>query len=183
MPPTPEACEDAGVLGPVPGLLGTWAAIEALKVLLHADPLPVLLLFDALAAAPVATFPLRRRKRCACAAGPGVADCGAGAPALAACAVPRVAVPRVRLRDLGALRAPRLLDVRPREHFAFSHLEGSVNAPFAELPAEAPALAAAAARLRGGAEGDGAVRGCGVADEQDAIVVVCRRGRRRQRCR
>ena len=49
--------------------MGCWAAVETLKLLVQAEPLPALLLFDGLAAAPVSTFRIRKRKQCVCSTG------------------------------------------------------------------------------------------------------------------
>lgn len=151
--PVPEACADAGVLGPVPGLLGCWAAIEVLKLLVGSAPLPCLLLFDATAVPPVTTFGIRRRKQCCCATGEAPPPIPAGG-----CAVPLLG-PELRVRRF---KAGALLDVRPAAHFAFSHLEGAHSAPLATLPTDPGELRALAASVR--------------EDEDEQLVVVCRRG-------
>lgn len=146
-PPPPGLvpnCAQAGVLGVLPGLVGSIQAAEALKVLLGAGGTLAgrLLLVNAL----TATFRevrLRRDPACAvCGDAPTIrsavesveASCvdGAGGDSR---------VPRIAARDLAPLLAgpspPVLLDVRePWEHGA-GHLPDALNIPLGEIPLRA----------------------------------------------
>ncbi len=77
-PPPPEAitsCEEAGIAGPVAGVVGTWMASEALKLIVRAGtPLEGrLLTFDALAA-EVRGVPFARDPQCPICGVPAPAD-------------------------------------------------------------------------------------------------------------
>jgi adenylyltransferase/sulfurtransferase len=146
--PAPPAhcarCADAGVLGPVPGLIGTLQAVEAIKLLTGAgEPLRGrMLLYDALSARPFYVTQLRPRDAgCAACGEEGarlealraealgaydyaafVAGTAAGAgvaqAAPQAVAAPRPALRRVTVGDYAAVAAAGgthlLVDVRPR---------------------------------------------------------------------
>lgn len=135
-PPAPgllEACDAAGVLGVLPGMVGTLQANEVLKLLLGlGTPLAGrLLLVDALGPAftPVA---VPRDPACpACGSGPRPAPPPAPAPALSAEAF----VARRRAGTLGLL-----LDVRRPEEHAAGHLGGHLL-PLDELPRRLDELA------------------------------------------
>ena len=127
-------CAEAGVLGVLPGVLGTLQATEALKLITGiGEPLiGRLLTYDALAMA-FDEFRVARRSDCAV--------CGT-APSITA---PRDPPPVVGLRrvDAGALHellrtagasAPRLVDVREPQEFTAGHLAGAVNIPLGQLP-------------------------------------------------
>ena len=115
-PECPEAaqctrCEDAGVLGPVPGVIGTLQALEAMKILSGVgQPLAgALLLYDALSARFSRVKLRGRRADCfACgandAAPPGAVDTSAPAEVMGG-AAPRAAdnapTPRSKLAACG----------------------------------------------------------------------------------
>ena len=142
-PPPPglvPSCAEGGVLGVLPGVIGSLQALEALKLVLGiGEPLVGrLLLFDALRLR-MRELALRKDPHCAlCGPNPTIRDlidyevfCGL-APAMAADALeisPRQA--REQLAGGGVT----LLDVRePLEHELVS-LEGSQLIPLGELPA------------------------------------------------
>lgn len=156
--PAPNNCArccDAGVLGPVPGVIGSLQAVEAVKLLSGVGrPLSRrLLLFDALAGR-MQTVNLRaRRQDCAaCGQQPAVGACNLAtydyaaftggqvlddAPPEELRVLPleqRVSATRLRqaleqARADGA-PAPLVLDVRPPVQFDIARLPGSVNVPF-----------------------------------------------------
>ncbi len=122
-PPAPglvPSCAEDGVLGVLPGMLGTMQANETLKLLLGiGEPLiGRLLVLDALR---MSTQELRfaRNPRCP--------SCGAEKRpvALAACPLPSDMVDD----PAGAL----LVDVREAHEYAAGHLEGALHIPLAEI--------------------------------------------------
>jgi len=144
-------CEDDGVLGPVCGIIGTLAALEAVK-LLAGGPLAKsclrerLLLFDALdAIQPCRTLRIRKRPDCpGCSQGQGQkgSELAANTGAAAICSGPPMngrapnglslgpAVLRERLRKG---KPTLVLDVRGRRHFEVAHLEGAVHWPLDQI--------------------------------------------------
>ena len=97
-PPSPRcvtACDEGGILGPVVGIMGTYQALEAIKILLahpspprpsratpdgaetSTSPRPALLLFSAYGDPPFRTVRLRnRRRRCAVCSDEATIDLG-----------------------------------------------------------------------------------------------------------
>lgn len=129
-------CAEAGVLGVLPGLVGTLQALEAIKLLAGiGDPLVGRLLhFDGLTT-KFREFALRRD--------PGCARCSEGRRGLpvveegGACAA--AAPPGdITVRELRALRASGadhvLLDVREAAELAVARLEPCTHIPLGELP-------------------------------------------------
>ena len=133
-------CAEAGVLGVLPGVLGTLQATEALKLITGVgEPLTGrLLTYDALAMR-FSEFRVARSPQCAV--------CG-DAPTITA---PQEAEPmrqhdpsggirRLSATDLSALLQrpdgvrPVLVDVREVAEFDAGHLPGSVNIPLGQLP-------------------------------------------------
>jgi sulfur-carrier protein adenylyltransferase/sulfurtransferase len=132
-------CAQAGVLGVLPGVLGTLQATEAIKLITGVgEPLTGrLLTYDALDMR-FGEFRIARRSDCAvCGDAPTITE-PRDAPAPRAAAV----APGVRRLSAGALRelleapagAPLLVDVREVREFSVGHLQGSVNIPLGELP-------------------------------------------------
>lgn len=154
-PSVPEGlvpnCADAGVLGVLPGVVGTMQATEAIKLIIGAGDALVgrLLVYDALEMT-TREFGFERRDDCAvCGARPSIttpSDEAAGECDLVALGD---RIERLRPRDLQRLLqqvasapsgpavqgAPLLVDVREPREFAVAHLEGSINIPVAELGA------------------------------------------------
>jgi adenylyltransferase/sulfurtransferase len=142
-PPPPEqvpSCAEGGVLGVLPGIIGSLQALETVKLILGVGESLVgrLLVFDGLR---LRFRELRLKKDPTCpVCGPeptvtGLIDyeafCGVGAPE------PKEAEiePRSLLAELSGDPAPVLLDVRePWEH-ELVHIGGARLIPLAELPA------------------------------------------------
>jgi molybdopterin/thiamine biosynthesis adenylyltransferase/rhodanese-related sulfurtransferase len=141
-PQAPEGvvpnCAQAGVLGVLPGVLGTLQATEAIKLITGVgEPLlGRLLTYDALEMR-FHEFSVARRPDCAvCGNAPTITEPRDPAPLPAAAgAVRRITAGALNelLRDARA-PAPRLVDVREVYEFSAGHLEGSVNIPLGELP-------------------------------------------------
>jgi molybdopterin/thiamine biosynthesis adenylyltransferase/rhodanese-related sulfurtransferase len=143
-PQAPEGvvpnCAQAGVLGVLPGVLGTLQATEAIKLITGVgEPLlGRLLTYDALEMR-FHEFRVARRPDCAvCGNAPTITEPRDPAPlpaAAAARAVRRITAGALNelLREARA-PAPRLVDVREVHEFSAGHLEGSVNIPLGELP-------------------------------------------------
>jgi molybdopterin/thiamine biosynthesis adenylyltransferase/rhodanese-related sulfurtransferase len=138
-PQAPEGgianCAQAGVLGVLPGVLGTLQATEAIKLItgVGAPLTGRLLTYDALEMR-FDEFRLARRRDCAV--------CG-DAPTITAPldpAAPRSADPGVRRLTAAALaellrseRVPPLIDVREPYEFTAGHLTGAINIPLGAL--------------------------------------------------
>ncbi len=139
-------CADVGVLGVLPGVLGTLAATEAIKLIVGAGTPLIgrLLTYDALELR-FGEFRFALRPDCAvCGAHPSIL---APADPEDFCTREELArVPRWQPRELAAALAtgsPRLalIDVREPAEFATGHLAGAINVPvgsiegrLAELP-------------------------------------------------
>lgn len=141
-PPPPELvpnCADAGVLGVLPGIIGTLQALEVIKLLtgMGTSMAGRLLLFDALTMR-FREITLRRDPECAvCGAHPTVtslidydAFCGVRAGDAAISDV-------IDGRELAAALAgdtpPVMIDVREPWEYELAHLEGSRLVPLGEL--------------------------------------------------
>ncbi len=144
-PPPPglvPSCADGGVLGVLPGIIGTLQALEVMKLILGIGETLIgrLLVFDALAASsreltfkrdpgcavcgstPTVTAPIDYEQFCGVAASPGRDD-----------------LPLVSVRDYAARRAAGqggvLLDVRESHEQAIAAIAGALSMPLDELPA------------------------------------------------
>jgi adenylyltransferase/sulfurtransferase len=141
-PPPPglvPSCAEGGVLGVLPGIIGTLQALEAIKLLLGIGESLVgrLVLFDALRL-QFRELELRKDPECPlCGEHPTIAGlidyeafCGVGAPATG---------PEITVTELATLqregRAPMLLDVREPVEWDIVHLEGATLIPLMTLPA------------------------------------------------
>ena len=135
-PPPPEmvpSCAEAGVLGVLPGLVGTVQATEAIKLVLGVGDSLIgrLLLVDTLQM-EFREVALRRDPDCAvCGETPSITSlidyeefCGGTAPLAAPLErppVPEIDVEELRAR-LGSGRAPAILDVRETHEWSISNL-------------------------------------------------------------
>ncbi|MGO9803549.1 MAG: TOMM precursor leader peptide-binding protein [Steroidobacteraceae bacterium] len=134
-------CAEAGVLGVLPGVLGTLQATEAIKLITGVGTplLGRLLTYDALELR-FTEFRVQRRRDCAvCGDAPSITEPRDPQPPQ------RVAesdggVRRLTPRSLEVLldpaapMRPPLIDVRERWEFDTGHLPGAVNIPTSELP-------------------------------------------------
>lgn len=134
------SCAEGGVLGVLPGVIGSLQALEAIKLILGAGESLVgrLVLFDALRLR-FRELGLRKDPECPlCGPQPTVtalidyeAFCGLGAPA-------SHGEMEVAVTELAALlqggAPPALLDVREPHEFAIAHLAGSQLIPLRDLP-------------------------------------------------
>jgi molybdopterin/thiamine biosynthesis adenylyltransferase/rhodanese-related sulfurtransferase len=131
-------CAEAGVLGVLPGVLGTIQATEAIKVIVGAgEPLlGRLLTYDALAMR-FEEFRFKRRADCAvCGDNPTIT-----APQDAPQLCTAEALARIRMlaaSELSALlkeraRQAAVVDVREPREFSVAHLPGATNIPVGEL--------------------------------------------------
>ena len=144
-PPPPElvpSCEDAGVLGVVPGVVGSLQALEAIKLLAGiGEPLVGrLLLFDGLKGS-TREMPLSRDPECpVCGQAPTVTElidydafCG-----LAAKDEPVSRPENLSAADLAAWLAdpapPVLVDIREDWEWNMSHIEGARHVPMSQWP-------------------------------------------------
>jgi adenylyltransferase/sulfurtransferase len=152
-PEVPEGlvpnCADAGVLGVLPGVVGTIQATEAIKLIVGAGSTLCgrLLVYDALELA-VNEFAFARRHDCAaCGDRPSIRAPNDGPADACDAATLQARVRRLRPRELRTLvhgegttlgKAPGtsrhvLVDVRDAREFAAGHLAGAINIPVAEL--------------------------------------------------
>jgi adenylyltransferase/sulfurtransferase len=143
-PPGPgevPSCSEAGVLGVLPGLLGTIQATEAIKVVTGiGEPLVGrLLLVDALSMS-FRTLRVARDPRCpAC----GTGEIRELREEAVACA-PVEAIPEMAPADLAARMLgtdpPLLVDVREAHEWQVARIPGARHAPLSRLDAEVPGL-------------------------------------------
>ena len=173
-----ERCADAGVLGPVPGVIGCLQALEALKLLggCQGALSGRLLCYDAFSADRpfyCVRLPPAQPGCAACGTQPGAHPAVAAQPP-AACAAPppppSPPISRISVARLAELRADSgsgmvLVDVRPRHLFEAAALPGSLSLPFPSDPARAPAWLASVAQLSP------------PASSPPLLVLLCRRGR------
>lgn len=140
-PGSVPSCAEAGVLGVLPGIIGSIQAMETLKLILGIGELPLgkLTVYDGLKSS-FRSLRIGRDPHCRlCGASPTI-DSVANAETLASttCAVSRDEVPAItvdRLREiLNASFDGLLIDVRePHEH-AVSQIDGARLIPLRELP-------------------------------------------------
>jgi adenylyltransferase/sulfurtransferase len=136
-------CADAGVLGVLPGVLGTLQATEAIKLLLGiGEPLVGrVLVYDALALR-FDTFRISRRPECAvCGDHPSI-QAPQDPPGFCTLEEQRrvasISAPELaeQLQLAGAAETPRLIDVREPDEFALAHLPGAINLPLSRIERE-----------------------------------------------
>jgi adenylyltransferase/sulfurtransferase len=130
-------CAEAGVLGVLPGVMGTIQATEAIKLLTGiGEPLVNrLLTYDALEMR-FSEFNFARRLDCAvCGAHPSITSPQASEVACAT--APASQVPQISALELNQLLhlsdRPALIDVREPHEFAAGHLPGAHNMPLSSF--------------------------------------------------
>jgi adenylyltransferase/sulfurtransferase len=144
IPPAGSApsCAEAGVLGVLPGIIGSLQAMEAIKLLLGVGepPLGRLVCYDALQTS-FRGIRLRRDPACAlCGDAPSIlSPDNQETRSELACAASGVAIPTVEVREfnrrMAAPLAPFLIDVREPEEHAATHIPGSTLIPLGSLAA------------------------------------------------
>jgi adenylyltransferase/sulfurtransferase len=149
VPPKPglvPSCAEGGVLGVLPGMIGTMQALEAIKLLTGiGTPLLGKLLHVDTLSMRFRTFTLRRDPECpVCGTTPSITEpidyegfCGM--PSFSPNTMnPPLQVPTLTVQDLDQLRkagTPHfLLDVREPDEFQTARIEGSTLIPLASLP-------------------------------------------------
>lgn len=147
-PPPPEqtiSCAEGGVLGVLPGVIGTLQATEVLKLILGVgEPLiGKLLLYDALELS-FHHILLKKNPNCVvCGSHPSVTSlidyqefCGLPASPDRAQLPPEWEVEPEELQRLRQAGAPmRLIDIRRQAELEISHIEGAEHIPFEQLMA------------------------------------------------
>jgi sulfur-carrier protein adenylyltransferase/sulfurtransferase len=133
-------CAEAGVLGVLPGVLGTLQATEAIKLITGSgEPLTGrLLTYDALEMR-FNEFRVARRADCAvCGDAPSISELRDAQPPAPAAAgeVRRLSAAALHelLQKAPGGRAPLLIDVREVHEFSAGHLAGARNIPLGQLP-------------------------------------------------
>jgi len=143
-PPPPglvPSCAEAGVLGVLPGLIGTIQAIETLKLVLgRGEPLAGRLLLVDTLAMQFRTITIRRDPACPACGTHEITElvdyeafCGTGAPAPAADAIAHP-TPRDIATRLAAGEAIQLVDVREPYEWAIARIQGARLIPLRTLP-------------------------------------------------
>ncbi len=145
-PPPPElvpSCEQAGVIGAIPGIIGTIQALEVIKLVTGAGQPLIgrLLLADGLAAR-VREIGVRRDPGCpVCGDAPTIRElvdyeafCG-GNPAEQAAAAREEIEPAALARMIGGAAGVQLVDVREQWEWQICRLDGARLMPLRELPA------------------------------------------------
>lgn len=139
------SCNEAGVLGTLPGVIGSLQAMETLKLLLGIGepPLGKLLCYDALRSS-FRTLTLRRDPACRlCGDAPGVLDVrNPETTASPTCTV--MDIPTITVDELAAkLSTPYdglLIDVREPSEYETAHIAGSRLIPLGSFPDAIPDL-------------------------------------------
>lgn len=152
-------CAEAGVLGVLPGLMGSIQATEAIKLIVGAGELLTgrLLTYDALGMR-FSEFMFARREECAvCGARPTITEPRDLAEVCSAADLE--SVERLSAQELSSLLLqtadrPIIVDVREPAEFAVAHLPSAINIPVRELSARIAEV------------------------PSDAVVFVCRSGAR-----
>jgi adenylyltransferase/sulfurtransferase len=148
-PGAAPSCEEAGVLGVLPGVIGSLQAMEAIKLLLGIGepPLGKLTCYDALGTS-FRGLRLRRDPACRlCGDSPEITSVhNPETTAAATCAMTDPALPSITVDELAARLAagetPFIVDVRQPEEEAEGTIPGALLIPLATLPerlAELPA--------------------------------------------
>ncbi|HEX9958927.1 MAG TPA: ThiF family adenylyltransferase, partial [Fibrella sp.] len=131
-------CADTGVLGVLPGVIGTYQATEVLKLLTGiGEPLTDKLLMTDLLTHTSRTVRIRRRADAAEMARQGIAD--RQKPVQSLSEAPKKISARALADRLEKGETIFLLDVREREEYDLCHLDGAVLIPVGMIAATAAA--------------------------------------------
>lgn len=153
VPPAPglvPTCAEGGVLGVLPGIVGSMQALEAIKLITKiGQPLTGRLLHVDTLAVKMRTFNIRRDDQCpVCGPNPSITEpidytgfCGlpsASNPSSPS-SMSDSSLPTLTVTELKSMRDSKqphfLLDVREPHEDAIAHIEGSTLIPLGELPA------------------------------------------------
>jgi molybdopterin/thiamine biosynthesis adenylyltransferase/rhodanese-related sulfurtransferase len=148
-PGAAPSCAEAGVLGVLPGVIGSLQAMETIKLLLGIGqpPLGTLLCYDALRSS-FRSLRLRRDPACRlCGDAPSIHSVhNPETMASTSCSLPDSSLPSITVETLAARLAagetPFIVDVRQPEEEAEGRIPGALLIPLATLPgrlAELPA--------------------------------------------
>ncbi|HSE28328.1 MAG TPA: molybdopterin-synthase adenylyltransferase MoeB [Gemmatimonadales bacterium] len=143
-PPPPglvPSCAEAGVVGALPGLIGSIQALEVIKRIVGAGEslLGRLLLVDALRMR-TREIAVRRDPACpVCGEAPTIRElvdyeAFCGVPGTGAAAAPGSVEPAALAGEIAAGGQPLLLDVREPWEWEVVHLEGALHVPLGDLP-------------------------------------------------
>ena len=167
-----QSCSDAGVLGPVPGIIGVLQSMETIKLLTGCGTTieDRLLMYDGAICSFLSVKKPSRRKDCPiCGINPMITsmkDSGVDllevrGPTASCIGIPRLKGNDVTCKEYFEIRSQGqphvLLDVRVERQFELCALPGAVNIPLEQLPRQFERLAA----LSGGT---------------NPVFVICRRG-------
>jgi molybdopterin/thiamine biosynthesis adenylyltransferase/rhodanese-related sulfurtransferase len=141
------SCQEAGVLGVLPGIMGSLQAIETLKFILGIGTLPLgkLTCYDGLNSS-FRTLKLDRDPQCRlCGESPEIHQIhNAETTASSNCTTPTDSMDSITTKDLRTLLANDfkgvLIDVREPDEHAVAHIEGSVLIPLNTLPEHVDSL-------------------------------------------
>jgi molybdopterin/thiamine biosynthesis adenylyltransferase/rhodanese-related sulfurtransferase len=150
-PPPPDlipSCAEAGVLGVVPGLVGTIQATEAIKLLLELGDTLVgrLLLFDAMTMA-FRTLEIRRDPECPACGTREITElmdydelCGTASPGVAPADAVREIQPVQLAQRLQRGERLEIIDVREPYEWEIGHIPGARLVPLDRIAEEIPRL-------------------------------------------
>jgi sulfur-carrier protein adenylyltransferase/sulfurtransferase len=141
------SCQEAGVFGVLPGIIGSLQATEAIKLILSIGEIPLakLTVYEALSSS-FKTLKLRRDPQCRlCGDAPeihSVSNSETTAPNT--CEIPPHPMDTITTAELRSRLAAGfhglLIDVREPDEHAVAHIEGSILIPLATLPSQLHSL-------------------------------------------
>ncbi|MEO5711992.1 MAG: molybdopterin-synthase adenylyltransferase MoeB [Luteolibacter sp.] len=151
MPPpgSVPSCQEAGVLGVLPGIIGSLQAMEALKLILGIGHVPLgkLTIYDALNSS-FRSLTLRRDPACRlCGGHPEISSVSnPETTASATCEIPNDQMESITTSELREILAGDfqglLIDVREPDEYAVAHIESSRLIPLKTLPDQLASLPA-----------------------------------------